>query len=311
MPTINETPLTRAATQMSADIVKPLRSILVGRRFASINPHLKGDGKTSLEVTSVSDLSDASVTYNLPSGDEDSDALVSTSTIVKIPVLFKKFKIERRDILAWENRQVGAGDVNSLNSIAAATASHKVAEQEEEIIFNGWKQNGSTYAIKGFSQVAGNSVVGGSIATPGTLFGYVADLIGKLEEDGVFGESNSWNLALTPSIHAKLIGSRYQNGDREYPAIREILGDGNIYVTPTLSGKGGSNADAAILTPVDTARQHFEFLNPVDYRISLAEPKWADLSAVEGIAYELFAPNFLRMRGNVCNAVGKITGLTV
>lgn len=312
MPTLNETPLTRAATQLSMDIVQPLRATLVGRRFASINPYLKGDGKTALELTTISDLSDGYIQYNLPTGDEDSDSLVSTAKIVNVPVLYKKFTLNMRDILAWDNRKAAPGEVNSMNAIAASAASFKVKEMEEELIFNGWKPNGTDYEVKGFTQVAGNSVAGGSIATAGTMYGYVSQLIGDLEEDNVFGENNSWNLAVTPKIHAALMTKRWTNGDREYEAVQKLLGGGSIYVTPTLKNMGGSdNTDAAIVTPVDSARVHFEFLNPVDYRVVLAHQKFDNLSPIEGIVYELFTPSFNRANSDgLCDAVGKITRLT-
>ena len=106
MPTINETPLTRAATQMSTEIIPVLRNTLVGRRFMAINPYMKGDGLTNLEVTKISDLSEAFIQYTLPDGSEHSDSLVSSAEIVKVPVLFKNFNAKMQDILAWENRTV-------------------------------------------------------------------------------------------------------------------------------------------------------------------------------------------------------------
>lgn len=185
-----ETPLTRASTQASLEIVPVLRDTLVGRRFASINPYFKGDGKTAFEMTKVSDLSDGFVQWSLPTGNEFADSIVSTLDIVKVPVLYKKFEVRKEDILAWDNRQVAPGEQNSLNLISATTASRKVAEQEEEMIFNGWKPDGTNYAVKGFTEVADNVVTGGSISTVGTMYGYVCSAISALEEDSIFGETD-------------------------------------------------------------------------------------------------------------------------
>lgn len=293
----------RAAAQAQTEIVKPLRETLVGRHFASINPYLKGDGRNVLEVTHLSDLSGGFVQYNIPNGSEHADALTATTELIKIPYLYKHFKQDKNSILAWDLRKVSPGEENSLQSIGAQTAARKVAEQEEQIIFNGWKPNGTTYAIKGFTEIAGNIVAGGSISTVGTMFNYVATAISSIEDNAVFGEQESYNLAITPAIKAALLSKRYMNGDREMAEIKGLLNNGNIYTSPYLP------AGTAVVTPVDTARNHFEFLNPVDYSVEFKAPEFERLSDPEAIVYELFAPHFMRVESGVCYAVSKITNL--
>jgi uncharacterized linocin/CFP29 family protein len=278
----------------------------------SINPYMKGDGLTNLEVTKISDLSDAFVQYSLPDGSEHSDSLVASAEIVKVPVLFKNFSVKMQDILTWENRTVSPGATNSLDSLTSLTASLKVAEQEEELLFNGWKPDGTTYAIKGMNQIAGNSVTGGSIATAGTMYGYIGEAIGKLMADKVKGEGDSYNLAITSTIYTKLITRIMTNGTPEIEYIKKLLGNGSIYVTDTLALQGGSSKEAAIVTPVDTSRVHFELLNPVDYKIVLANPEFEGLSPVKGVSYELISPYFKRLNSSsLCDAVCKITSLEV
>jgi len=303
-----DSPLTRAATQASLEVVPVLRNTLIGRHLATINPKLKGDGKTSFEITSVSDLSDAFVQWQLPTGGEFSDSILTKLKVLNIPVLYKKFETRMSDILAWENREIGDDQLrseNNLNLITANTAVRKVAEQEELIIFDGWKPTGTDYSIKGFAQVAGNVVTGGSIETAGTMYQYVVDAICALESDAVFGDDGSYNLVITPAIRAALLGKRFTNGDREYSAIEKLLSGGKVYTTSYLP------AGVAVILPVDASRQYFEFINPVDFRVEFAEPRFANLSSIEGIAYELFAPNYLRENANnTTDAVAKITGLT-
>lgn len=305
MPDI--TPLSRAATAMAKDVIKTLTPTFKGRYLASINPYLKDNGKSAYEYTLVSSMSDGFVSYEIPTDGGFKDSVVTKSRIVNIPALYKTFEIAQADITAWDSRDVGVGEENSFPNIAANIAATKVHEQEEELIFNGWKPDGTNYTIKGFSQAAANSVTGGSIATAGTLTGYVADAIGLLEADKVVGENNSYNLSLPTSIMAKLRSLRYTNGDFELDHIYRILGDGDIYVTPNLSG-------TAIVTPVDTARNHFEFLNPVDYRVALTKSEYQDdphLGCVKGTVYELFVPSFLRVHENgTTDSVAKITSLT-
>jgi len=304
MPNV-ETPLTRAATQVSQEIIPVLRNTLVGRRLAAINPFIKGDGKTATEYTSISDISDGFVQWNLPTGTEFGDSIVSKLKIINIPVLYKKFDVRKSDVLAWENRLVGQNPENNLNLLSATAAARKVAEQEENLIFDGWRPDGTNYAIKGLTQAAANVITGGAITITGTMFGYVCDAISALEDDVVFGDNGAYNLAITPAIKAALLSKRYQNGDRELAQIKEILNGGDIYTTPYIP------AGVALVTPVDNSRQHFEFLNPVDYRVEFAEPKFQNLSNIEGISYELFTPVYMREHANgTTDAIAKITGLT-
>lgn len=301
----NDNPLSRAGTQVSQEIIKPLRNILVGRHLASINPYVKGDGKTAVEMTKVADLSDAFIQWNLPTGNEFDDSIVAQREIVNIPVLYKKFSVQMADILAWNNREVGAGQENSLELVSANFASRKVAEQEETLIFDGFKPDGTNYQIKGFSQSANNSVTGGSISTAGTMFGYVGNAISAIEDDGIFGENGAYNLCITPTIKGALLTKTYSNGDMELDKIKAILNGGQIYTTPYLP------SGTAIVTPVDTARNYFEFINPVDYNVVFSEPKFAGLSPVEGICHELFTINYKYKNGSGnTDAVCKITSLT-
>lgn len=302
---MTDTPLLRAATQASQDIIPILRDTLIGRRLASINPYMKGDGKTAFEITSISDLSDGFIQWNLPTGNEFSDSIRSDLRVVNVPVIYKKFEVRMSDLLAWENRKFGIGSDNSLNLVSAVTAARKVAEQEEQMIMDGWKPDGSTYVVKGFVQAAGNTIAGGSIAAAGTMYQYVVDAISALEADTVFGDGGAYNLAITPEIKAALLGKRYVNGDREFPAVKEILNGGDIFTSRYLP------SGTALVLPVDRTRQYFEFLNPVDHRIEFAAPKFSRLSPVEGIAYELFTPSYQRVNANgTTDAVCKITGLT-
>ncbi|HJJ36351.1 MAG TPA: family 1 encapsulin nanocompartment shell protein [Methanocorpusculum sp.] len=302
--TNQNTPLARAATQASRELVPQLRKKLVGRHFASVNPFIKGDGITAFEYTTISDLSDGFVQWTLPTGNEHKDAITSSLRVVNIPSLYKEFEVPRSDILAWDNRTVSPGEENSLHLLAANTAARKVAEEEDKMIFNGWRTDNGSFAVKGFTQAANNVITGGSIATVGTLYEFISSAISALEEDDVYGENNSYNVALPPAIMAKLRTLRYTNGDRELVQVAELCGDGSIYVTKNLD-------TTAIVTPVDTEREHLEFLNPVDYRIEFGHPKYDNIGMVEGVAYELFCPSYTRVNGNGrTDAVCKITNLT-
>ena len=302
---MQNTPLARAATQISKQIVKPLQSRLQGRHLASINPFMKGDGKSAFEYTHISGISDAFVQWNMVTGNEQKDSITASSRIVQLPCLSKEFTIPKSDIDAWENREVGTGEENSLPAVTASQAAYEVAKKEDQMIFDGWKPDGSNYGVKGFTQAANNTVTGGSIATAGTMYEYVTSAIAALNDDDVFGENNSYNLSITPQIYGALMSKRFTNGDTELKIIHEILKDGDIYVTRHVP------SGTALVTPVDTAREHFEFLNPIDYRVSFAHPKFDDIGMLEGAVYERFCPSYTRVDANGCtDAICKITSLS-
>lgn len=300
-----ETALQRAAEQAAQELVKPLQNTLVARRLASINPSMKGEGLTVLDVTHVSDMSGAFIQYNLPSDSDHADSIYTKRELIQVPVLWKQFKVKKADVLAWANRQIAAGEENRLESVAAQAASYTVAEQEEQLLLNGWKPDGTNYAVKGFTQIAGNTISGGSISTVGTMFDYVAQAIGAIEEDNVHGENGSYNLTIPTAIRSTLLGKRYTNGAREMDEIKSLIGSrGDIIASPYLP------SGTAVVTPVDTARQHFEYLNPVDYSVEFAAPKYS-FSDIEGTVYELMVPHWKRLNAsNLCNAVCTITSLS-
>jgi len=302
---MQNTPFARAATQISKQLVKPLQTRLQGRRLASINPEVKGDGTSAFEYTHVSGISDAFIQWSIANGSEHKDSVTASNRIVQIPFLYKEFEMPKSDIAAWEKREVGVGQENSLPSVTANAASYEVARKEDQMIFDGWKPDGSSFSVKGFAQAANNAITGGSIATAGSMFEYVCSAISALNEDEVYGENNSYNLSVTPDIMAALRSKRFNNGDTEIKLIREQLVDGDIIVTPHLPSQ------TAIITPVDTAREHFEFLNPVDYRVEFANAKYETVGMQEGIVYELFLPSYIRANANgKTDAICKITGLT-
>lgn len=302
-----DTPLSRAATQLSKDIIPQLRNSLNGRHFASINPFLKGDGRTAFEYTAISDMSDGFVQWTLPTGNEHKDSVTATQRVVNIPVLYKEFAMPKADIFAWDNRVVGIGEENSLQAITARTAADKVAEQEEIVIFDGWKPDGTNYAVRGFAAAANSAISGGSIETVGTLFQYIAEAISALEDKKVYGENGSYNVALPTSIMAKVRTLRYTNGDRELAQIEELIGGGSVYAIPS----DYLPASTALVLPVDTSRRHIEFLTPVDFRVEFANAKYDNIGNVEGIVYELFTPSYTRVHSNGCtDAICKITNLS-
>lgn len=311
MPVINETPYSRFATQVHNEIVRPLRTKLIARRTATINPTVKGDGITALEIFSVSSMSDATVSYSLPTGDGHSDSLTSSAEIVKLPVIHKQFQIQKSEYNAWERRSVSPGTENSIDSETASAASHVVSKQEEQIIIDGWKPNGTVYEIKGYWQAANNSVVGGALAAPGDAYDYIADAIGKLNEDEVNGDNEAYNVIVSPAIYTKIRKSVYPNtGIREMDEVMKLLNGGQLLSSGILTANNATK-DGAIVLPVDATREHFELINPVDYRVEFANPKYPSLSPIEGVVYSLMRPYFKRTNAEgKSDAVCKITGLS-
>lgn len=315
MPLINETPYSRFATQIHNEITRPLQTKLIGRRLATIDPNVSGDGITALEIFSIGKMSDAFITYELPDGSGHKDSLTSTASIIKIPVLHKEFQIQKSEFLAWENRKVSPGQENSIDSVTAQAATYQVSKKEEETILVGWAPDGKNYEIPGFWTAANNTMSGGSVSTVGDLYGYVADAIGMLNDDDVFGDNDAYNVVLPSSINSQLKANIYStSGIREYSLLQELLNGGQILVSNLLAKNNGTSnsKDGALVLPVDASREHFQFENPVDYRVEFANPKYPSLSPLEGVVYSLMRPYFKRTNASgKTDAVCKITDLSV
>lgn len=277
-----DTALQTAARYFDKELIEPLRQQLVGRKLVNVNPNIKGAGLHSVDIMKIIEMGAGFITYELPSGDISRDMIRVGSDVVKIPVLWKGYEVPRDSWDAMKNRGV------ALDTAAMLSAAQMVGVDEDTLILDGWKPNGSTYVINGLYPSANNDY--SSTKDFGT-YGYATDAVAGamalLEADYVYPP---FNLVLNAVQMNELRASRSANGVRELPEILELLNDGagpgKIYTSPAIADTTG------LVLSADAARAYIELIVPQDMRNILGEDsKIPDISPIYGTTFELVYPH--------------------
>lgn len=122
----------------------------------------------------------AAFDYTYP-GKQSIDAINLARTTVAIPNLHKEFHISKLDLAS--SRTSGT----PLNTTQAESSAYLVAYAEDQLLINGWSQDGTTYEIKGLYQAAGNTKAGADWATATNIKTTVDGAIDALITDGIKG----------------------------------------------------------------------------------------------------------------------------
>jgi len=208
--------------QVKEDVVIAARRQNIARKLMSVRGPM-GLGVQQYSYDTLTELSAAIVSYAFEERDLDKPSTTRTST--DIPILQKSFEIQRRDMQS--SQRFGT----PLNTAAAASASYRVAYQENAMVLDGWSKDSSTYDIKGAIQTAaaGNTDSSANgFNTAGNAIEEVAICMGLLLADDI---PAPYNLVLNPTQYAELVAAVLSNGDREITHVREIIG-GEIFVSP-------------------------------------------------------------------------------
>ena len=231
--------------QWDKDIVAVLGEQTIGRKLIPKNEGLsgKGLGMTSVETRSYTARSGAIINYDIQEDLED--AVDITAKTLLIPVQQDDARIKRRD---WEAYKLAG--VSIANDIAIDMAAN-IAEKEDAMIVNGWKPDGTNYAVKGMYQVAANTYGGASFGTVGSALAAVANAIALLRADKIY--SVGWNLVLNPVQYGELEASYSTTLGLEYDAVLKMLNrnapgaPGRIYESSNIT------AGTGMVAPVATA----------------------------------------------------------
>lgn len=276
--------LNNIAKSFDKELVTPLHQRMVGRKLIAKNQEYsnKGIGLESVDVWSLAEMSDASISMGLPTGYGDTADV--TATTLKLPILSEPFKLPRRMVESYKQQGIG------ISAAQAIEAAYKVQVQEEALIINGWAPDGATYVIEGFNQVAGNSEASSEdFGTYGNAIAKTALVLAELDNDSVYAECN---MVLNPTQANQLNGSYSSTGASEYQIVLEMLNRGNkngagqIFSTPTQTVATGFVSAVANKTYAD-------LVVPQDYKTQLNEDsKLGKLSPIYGMVYASLAPRF-------------------
>jgi uncharacterized linocin/CFP29 family protein len=257
----------KAARYVDQELVNPLRAGNLIRKLLPLNTRIAGRGIKNVDYYSITEMSDAMITYDIDTGEASTDNINVSVTNIAIPVIKKHFKIPRRDFDAFENQGI------PFDTAAALSAGAMVTKAENSLGVQGWKRDGSAYQINGLYQAAGNTTAGSSFGTFGGALTSIADALALFDADNVFADS--WNLTLN-SVQRRELQKSVSTGIVEEELVRKVLGpQGDIFVSNDLV------AGTGLLTPVDTSGQYFDLINPDGPKTVIGEdsklPEYSDL----------------------------------
>ncbi|MFH0809530.1 MAG: family 1 encapsulin nanocompartment shell protein [Pseudomonadota bacterium] len=205
-------------------VVQAARQMLVGRRFLPFTGPL-GEGARVVPLDSLAEAGGAGLSIF---GNEDAPvAALSARCWVQLPLLYKDFRLEWRDIEALGQR-CAAGDVNGPAYAAGAAC----ARLEDNLIFNGSEPLG----LPGLLNVKGRlEVKGGDLKTPGKALSAVSQAMARLIQNESF---EPYALALNPEVYAGLFSVHPGTARLEIEILKERCQAGVFQSSVIPDGQG-------------------------------------------------------------------------
>lgn len=205
-------------------VVKNARKHSIARQIIGVRPLNAGVGLQQWSYDTLSEVSDAQITYAFTETGEDVADFARNH--VPIPVIHKEFRIPYRDIVTAQKGGF------PLQAATADSASYKIMLMENSMLLDGYAADGTNYDINGLYQAAGNAEsTSKDFGTAGNAIAKVQLAIDLMLTDDIYGP---YNLVLNHTQFMELAVSVLGSGagDREMPMVRELLGGGQIYATP-------------------------------------------------------------------------------
>lgn len=286
-----DTTLQSFSKQIDAELVEPLRRVLVGRKLVPVTPPA-GFGVSAVEWSKVTEMSAGMVSYAFTANE---DTFHATPTTEKIPVYWKDYTVDRR---LYEGYKVKGVDPDSSAALSAAYVAAKV---EDEAIILGVSNDGTNYDVDGLYSGAGNTFPGATFATPGNPTLAIAGAYDKLAEDDMpVGDGTPYNFVLARSQYMELVGLRSANGVREMPEIKEMLSGGEVIMSNTMGDGTGM-----MLPSADMLKPYVDFYLTTDWQTEHgADSEHPNTGDING---RVFSAGILRIKHDV--AICTVTGI--
>lgn len=231
-------------------VVDVARKKLIGRKVVHTYGPL-GGGVQSIEIDRVDLNGEAELSKF--SGDEDGQIQIKERRFIPVPLIYKDFMITWRDLenLKSSNRPL------DYSLVAAATTS--LAKKEDNIIFNGTKENQGIMNVEGRLCVKANDWSEGEHP-----YRDVAKAIEQLIKADSYGP---YALVVSTDLYIKMQRIQEGTGVTVLSRVKELV-DGKVYQSPMIEeGKaavisiGAQNLDLAIGEDMVTAYMGDENLN--------------------------------------------------
>ncbi|MDD4521690.1 MAG: hypothetical protein PHW84_01895 [Methanosarcina sp.] len=252
--------LIKLKNEFDPTIVPVLTEQSVGRQLMPVNPTLSNKGLGVLTIDNLRYVARSGAITNYDVQKDIEDTIDIESAQIRIPVQQDMVRIKYRDWLAYQNKKIAIENDISTDMTA------KIAREQDKIIVDGWKPQGSAYLIKGMYQVAGNSVTGADSGTYGNVKSAASAAISKLKTSGVY--SAGYNLEIASFNYAELMDSENSTGKPEAPAVLEILNaaapngsqPGQIIEVPDLA------AGTAMVSPI-ASQANLRFFDIIETQV--------------------------------------------
>jgi len=288
----------KAARQVDAQLVPPLRSMLMARRLFAKQIVLPA-GKYEIDWKKVTEMSAGNISYGMPQGDLERDMVKLTGEQLKTAFIFKGFMVEKQEWNAFRS------DGISLDMTGAESAGQVVADREEAFLTLGWKRDGTLYEIKGLYNTPACSTEATSevFSTFGNAVKKLMLARTVLKAAKVFGVNFNW--ALATGNYEELLGSMSSTGLNEVDTVRKMLNPvagmptGDIIDCPNLT------ADTGMLVPVDPTGRFLDLVigqNPRTY-FGYDSKLGEEASPIYGHVIEALVPRVKQPKA-ICTTTG-------
>lgn len=235
--------------QFDKAIVPVLRETPSGMSLLPLNTQYRGLGKSAVRIMGYSSRGGAKVGLEIMQTAGDGVDITGFDT--KIAVIQDDAVIKRTD---WEAYVENGVPIS--NDIAMEMAGN-IQQAVDDIIYQGWTADGTTYDIKGLYQVAGTATTGAVTSTFGNLLVSVNTAIANLETAGIY--SPGWICALNPANYAES-ASAISSGVVEMDEVMKALGQGGRVVK---NSRVTANYGLLFPAPLEVNRKFFDIVETV------------------------------------------------
>lgn len=234
--------------QFDKSIVQTLRETPSGMSLLPLNTDYRGLGKSAVRVVGYTGRGSAKIGFEIMKTAGDGVDITGWDT--KIAVIQDDAVIKRTDWEAYVENGIPISNDIALEMTANIQAS------VDDIIFQGWAADGTTYDIKGLYQVAGTATTGAVTSTYGDTIISVNTAIANLETAGIY--SPGWILGLNPANYAE--ANQIQYGVRELREVIDTLGQGGRVVK---NSRVTANYGLVWPAPLEVNRRFFDIVETV------------------------------------------------
>lgn len=284
--------------QFSKDIVPVLRETPSGMGLLPLNTDYRGLGKSAVRVVQYGTRGSAKIGFEIMK--TAGDGIDITGFDTKILVVQDDMDIPRT---AWEAYVENGVPISSDVALEMAGNVQSVVD---DIIFQGYTADGTTYDVKGLFQVAGTATTGAVSSTYGNTLKSVNTAIADLETAGIYAPGHI--LALNPANWSEM-ASQIQYGMSEMDQIMKVLGQGGRIVK---NSRVTADYGLCFPAPLETSKQFYDIVETVPPKFGLY---FKDNSDESDIGVRLLTRFGLRWKHQSSSgtgtdkAVSKISGL--